>query len=449
MTATKSLDRRNSNPDAWEVAPRHDGPVTRVSATFPAGLPLGERAAAELRRQLDARGLEDWPVLFGYDVGFADIDTYLKALGETSVQWQPLPAFVDPGHQPTGVCGYRSSRKARLHPAGLLHLHRHEVIIARWHYFAHDRNGWFNLILFSAPTTDHLVRLRRKIEKIQRRRGQRKWQVFTGEDWLDEEVPRDLAAAWDDLVLEPSVRSRLETEVAGFFSAPVAALYKQLGVPYRRGVLMHGPPGNGKTSLIRVIGALNPQIPAIIVRPGGQFTDSNFQQVTDSWRQQAPAMLVIEDLDWLLPRISVSTFLNRIDGINAPGQGMLLVATTNHPEMLDPAINNRPGRFDVVIELASPDLDRRRAFLEQSVLVLQEELPLEEVAAATAELSFAHLREIINLSGLLAVRENRQQRTADDLRRATELVVESHQTAAKGFSSGPEMPFGLGHLVKK
>ena len=72
-----------------------------------------------------------------------------------------------------------------------------------------------------------------------------------------------------------------------------------------------------------------------------------------------PAVLVIEDLDWLLEHTNVSTFLNLIDGVESDGGraagGLLLIATTNHPDKLDPAVNNRPGRFDVVVEIPPPD----------------------------------------------------------------------------------------------
>jgi SpoVK/Ycf46/Vps4 family AAA+-type ATPase len=63
------------------------------------------------------------------------------------------------------------------------------------------------------------------------------------------------------------------------------------------------------------------------------------------WTRQAPAILIIEDLNWLLEQVNVSTFLNLLDGIDSrAGNGLLIIATTNHPNELDPAINNRPGR---------------------------------------------------------------------------------------------------------
>jgi ATP-dependent 26S proteasome regulatory subunit len=122
---------------------------------------------------------------------------------------------------------------------------------------------------------------------------------------------------------------------------------------------------------------------------------------------------------------------------------LLLIATTNHPEKLDPAINNRPGRFDVVIDVppparprpspagaggGTPAAARRRA------------------AGRMAGLSFAHLQELLRLSGLLAIHAGRAARTSDDVARAAELVAGSHDTAVRGFPSPPEVPFGLGAL---
>ena len=104
----------------------------------------------------------------------------------------------------------------------------------------------------------------------------------------------------------------------------------------------------------------------ILARAKGSDSD-DLEGVIRRWTQQALAILVIEDLNWLLEKLNVSTFLNQLDGIESPVKGgLMLIATTNHPERLDPAINNRPGRFDVVLEIRPPDRRHRWWFLRRS-----------------------------------------------------------------------------------
>ena len=187
----------------------------------------------------------------------------------------------------------------------------------------------------------------------------------------------------------------------------------------------------------------------MILRPGGNFGTDQFESVIRRWRRQAPAMLVIEDLNWLLDQVNVSTFLNALDGIDTagPSGGLLLIATTNYPEDLDPAINNRPGRFDVVIEVPSPDGVLRLAFLRRHLPAMAA-ATLERVAKETDRLSFAHLQEILRLSGLNAIHAGRTTRSDADLLDAATTVRATYEQAIRGFPQKPEMPFGLLPLRK-
>jgi SpoVK/Ycf46/Vps4 family AAA+-type ATPase len=191
-------------------------------------------------------------------------------------------------------------------------------------------------------------------------------------------------------------------------------------------------------------------VPGFILRPAAGFDADDLTAVVRRWTAQAPAILVIEDLDWLLKQVDVSSFLNQIDGVDSESTtgGLLLLATTNHPERLDPAVNNRPGRFDVVIEVPAPDEPTRMAYLKRHLPDVFDET-LRKAAADADGLAFAHLREIVRLSGLLAINAGRTARTDDDVRAAVATVRAAYDEAVRGFPGKLEMPFGLGYLRRE
>jgi ATP-dependent 26S proteasome regulatory subunit len=184
----------------------------------------------------------------------------------------------------------------------------------------------------------------------------------------------------------------------------------------------------------------------MILRPSQRFDSDALTEVIRRWKRQAPSILVIEDLDWVLEKVNVSTFLNTLDGIESSvAGGMLLIATTNHPEKLDPAVNNRPGRFDVSIEVPSPDDALRLAFIERA---------LPTFAGATARklsdmlrgCAFAHLHELLRLSGLYAIHNDRAERNEADLISAAKEIAAALDQSATGFAAKLDVPFGLQHL---
>lgn len=407
-------------------------------APLPVMMIITGRAVAALRAYLDDRGLSEYQIFHCSYHDLHDIDHHLGAL-EPSVRWEPHvpPADCEPLTLMT-----RDEQSAKLWPSGFLHLKRFQVVLARWHWM-NKNNLSVGHWLIAAPSAEHYFRMHRQLESCRHDGGAAVWQVIRGSADCDgERTPRDRRAG-EDLLLAESVKSRIETEVIRFFEQEVAALYREMNVPYRRGVLLHGPPGNGKTSTIRHIGASLPQIPAMILRPAANFDSDDLQQALDRWRRQAPAVLVIEDLNWLLNEVNVSTFLNLLDGIDSNvTSGLLLIATTNHPDQLDPAVNNRPGRFDVVIEVPCPDRALRIEFFRRKWAGASAE-SIEKLAAATDRLSFAHLQEILRLSGLYAIQSGRRDRTEADLLKAAKTLQGTQTDADRGFAARPEVPFGL------
>jgi len=252
--------------------------------------------------------------------------------------------------------------------------------------------------------------------------------VFEDHEW---EKDRDLfraikGASLESLVLPGSMKEELVADATGFFS--LQETYRRYGVPWKRGILFTGPPGNGKTHAVKaLINALGK--PCLYVKSfGGRGGASEYaiSQVFTKARRTAPCILVLEDLDTLVSPQNRSVFLNELDGF-AGNDGILTVATSNHPERLDPAIAERPSRFDRTYHFALPGREERRAYLALWNEGLEPELRVTpdvvtEVAEFTGEFSFAYLKELC-LSALVAwvrCREAREMATA--LREQVQLL---------------------------
>jgi hypothetical protein len=423
--------------DVFERLARR-APVSRPAVAYPmpASMVMTERATAALRAELVRRGTGDWPIVYSAHPDLYDVESHLPQLGETA-SWEPLAGLAGGESVDSFTHGDWGAKRW---PVGVLYLNQHRIALARW-YWADAEGGQLRVLwLCAAESNEHFLKLRKDLTVLRRDAGGRVWQVIHSGYDDPERLPRHVNGP--EIVLSDALRDRIDNDVVKFFSPEVIAMYRSLGVPHRRGLLLYGPPGNGKTSLIRRVGTLIPKVPGLILRASANFDSDDLEAVVKRWSDLAPAMLVIEDLDWLLKAVNVSTFLNTLDGISCSAEGLLLIATTNHPENLDPAINNRPGRFDVAIEMPNPDGPLRHRFLISKL----PEMPHEAIASVAQQcdgLSFAHLQEVLRLSGLLAIKDNRIARSVADLCEASETVQATNRTARDGFPAKLDVPFGF------
>lgn len=422
-----------------------------VSPALPPHLLWTQQAAATLREHLIATDRADFRIFIARDLDMHDLDEQLPHLDEHAT-WQPAPAALARDGDAEGVdllTHKNENSPPRPHTAGFVHLAPFDVVIARWYWMNSDaENSTRVMWLVAARDVESITRLRDAMTARRRSNSQAIWRIVRGWSYQDRRVPRTVVSQ-DDLILPAALRERLTADVLRFFSPEVAALYAQLKVPYRRGVLMYGPPGNGKTSIIRWIGGELMNIPAMILRVQGNFDGDDFAEIIRRWRAGAPSILVIEDLNWIIEKVNVSSFLNTLDGIDdETTNGLLLIATTNYPEKLDPAINNRPGRFDVTIEIPSPDESLRRTFLRAKLPMCISDETIAQIARSLEYCSFAHLHEVLRLAGLYAIHAGRVERTDEDVTRAAKDVAATNDAAHNGFGPKFEVPFGLQHLQK-
>jgi hypothetical protein len=205
-------------------------------------------------------------------------------------------------------------------------------------------------------------------------------------------------SSFDNLILPPRMKQEIKDDFAQFFAS--REVYERHGVPWKRGVLLIGPPGNGKSHTVKaLVNWLN--VPCLYVKSflsERRNNQRNVKTVFDRARQTTPCILVMEDLDSLINDGNRAFFLNELDGF-AANTGVLVLASTNHPERLDSAILNRPSRFDRKYYFELPAASEREAYIAAWNSGLEPELRLTpdgvlDVAGATDGFSFAYLKEL-------------------------------------------------------
>jgi AAA+ superfamily predicted ATPase len=204
-------------------------------------------------------------------------------------------------------------------------------------------------------------------------------------------------ATLDNLVLRGTLKKDILADITAFFAA--RDTYVEYGVPWKRGILFVGPAGNGKTHAVKaLVNGLGRRCLYVKTFGAGGPDQFGIRAVFERARALAPCLLVLEDLDSIITPDNRSYFLNELDGFEG-NDGILTLATTNHPERLDPAIINRPSRFDRKYPFDLPAAEERRTYIEQWNASLRPALcltaaALQRVAEETDGFSFAYLKEL-------------------------------------------------------
>jgi cell division protease FtsH len=232
------------------------------------------------------------------------------------------------------------------------------------------------------------------------------------------------------------------TEIVDFLKKPER--YAALGARIPKGVLLVGPPGTGKTLLSKAV-AGEAGVPFFIIS-GSEFVElfvgagaARVRDLFEQAKKKAPCIIFIDELDAIGKSRSgsmgvvggndereqtLNQLLTEMDGFSAQDKPVIVLAATNQPETLDPALL-RPGRFDRQVLVDRPDLSGRRMILEiyARKVKLASGVDLDRIAQATSGFAGADLANLVNESALLAARNHRTAVEQQDLNEAIERVV--------------------------
>jgi cell division protease FtsH len=221
--------------------------------------------------------------------------------------------------------------------------------------------------------------------------------------------------------------------------------YKEIGASMPKGVLLVGPPGTGKTMLAKAV-AGEANVPFFSIS-GSEFVEMfvgmGAAKVRDLFKQakdKAPCIVFIDEIDAIGQKRNtagmggndereqtLNQLLTEMDGFEG-NNGVIILAATNRPESLDPALT-RPGRFDRRVPVELPDLKGREAILRVHAkkIKVADQVDFKQVARMASGASGAELANIINEAALRAVRDNRAYATQSDLEESIEVVIAGYQ----------------------
>ena len=271
-------------------------------------------------------------------------------------------------------------------------------------------------IVCSQSNYEGYVKLRNEFDKwVQGRdRSNLHIRVIEGED-----IPYTKDHSWDDLFLPNSIKNEIKGMVESFLASK--DFYVRSRIPWKMGLLLYGKPGNGKTSLIRTL-ISNYNFKPVTLAAG--VNDDAVAEAFSYAEEQSPSLLYFEDLDSLLEKVDISSFLNLMDGISAKN-GLLVVATANEVRKLKANITDRPSRFDRKFEIPLPNAEMAYIYLRKWFGNLITPAKCKELAkyAAKHDFSYAYLKELYISSMFEALAHKRKTPTPKDIDSALKRLI--------------------------
>lgn len=178
--------------------------------------------------------------------------------------------------------------------------------------------------------------------------------------------------------------------------------FEKFSIPYKRGILLYGPPGCAKSSTIAQVSEKISKKGGYVLIFSSLYAITTGIEILRSCDKATPIVVVMEDLDQIMYDESPSEVLNLLDGAYADIQNVVYLATTNRPQDLENNILNRPSRFDRRIEFGPPSDLARKAYIKSLIasgnkkpkIKVDTKIDIEKWVEKTADLSFAHIKEL-------------------------------------------------------
>lgn len=246
---------------------------------------------------------------------------------------------------------------------------------------------------------------------------------------------------FDDVAGEDEAKENLQ-EIVDYLHDP--GKYKSIGASMPKGVLLVGPPGTGKTMLAKAV-AGESNVPFFSIS-GSEFVEmfvgmgaSKVRDLFSQAKEKAPCIVFIDEIDTIGKKRdgqiggndereqTLNQLLTEMDGFEG-NNGVVILAATNRPDSLDPALT-RPGRFDRRVPVELPDLQGREAILKVHArkVRMADNIDYNKIARMASGASGAELANMINEAALRAVRDHRNFATQEDLEESIEVVIAGYQ----------------------
>lgn len=246
--------------------------------------------------------------------------------------------------------------------------------------------------------------------------------------------------SWEDVILPPKTLKVIQDNVTNVFED--AEYFKKFNIPLKRGIILQGDPGTGKTQICKAV-AKTATCSVVYALPQ-DFSPNRggVNAVCGIAKDLAPCILIIEDIDWVAQDRHegnsgfVIQLMNQLDGLESFGD-IITIGTTNHKSDIENAVKNRPGRFDRIISVGNPDLPCRVRMIEfftrKNTL---KDVDVEKISKVLEGLSGAHIKDLCTTASMFAIRSRSFDETGEKL-----ILTDAHFKSAikeiknKDFSS--------------
>lgn len=308
------------------------------------------------------------------------------------------------------------------------------------HFYDPERGEATTMVAFPAGRQDEwlaflelLAGLRNKIARRERRGH---IEIIGGDDKLVHVIKQ---TSFNDVVLSEPTLAQVSAQ-RRIFDPKVLQRYATLRVPRLRKVLLVGPPGTGKTTLLKAEGALHAKHGGLVFYVCAPGDVSSWQQLSYALASAAesrlPTLVLVEDFEMFVANPhELQMVLNTLDGVATPDNpaGTLLLATSNDPEKIDPRIRDRPGRVDMLIEIGLvEDLDLAVRFLRHFLGTAYLEDEHASLASLLLRQPGSHFREVCIAGAMHALEMDRTDVIREDLIWAHEAILGGRLIASQG-----------------